>query len=109
MLMRWSNDRLKATLHQVETPPTLQKIPTDTKKDANNDDDDDVVGGGIESDTSIMIVPERFSIAFFCNANKDVELDCLETCCGPNEPIKYPPINAHKYITQRLVDTIKAN
>jgi isopenicillin N synthase-like dioxygenase len=101
MLMRWSNDRLKATLHQVETPPTLQKQTEEETK------------GGAKchgaSEPSPVMIPERFSIAFFCNANKDVELECLETCCGPDEPVKYPPINAHKYLTQRLVDTIKTN
>lgn len=100
--MRWSNDRLKATLHQVETPPAIQN-PTNDEKKSKDDGDDDVT----TEDTSI-IIPERFSIAFFCNANKDVELECLETCCGPDEPVKYEPINAHKYITQRLVDTINA-
>ncbi|KAG7365049.1 2-oxyglutarate/Fe(II) oxygenase [Nitzschia inconspicua] len=78
MLMRWSNDKLKATLHKVEAPPHH--------------------GGDI--------VPERYSIAFFCNANKDVELKCLDTCCNGNVTAKYPPINAHKYITQRLLETI---
>ena len=96
MLMRWSNDRLKATLHQVETPPTLQKEQVDATDDVAESED---------RENSVMI-PERFSIAFFCNANKDVELECLETCCGPDNPVRYPPINAYKYITQRLVDTI---
>jgi hypothetical protein len=81
MLMRWSNDRLKATLHKVEVPSKHQ----------------------ISSDTT---VPERYSIAFFCNANKDVQLECLESCCSDEIPAKYPPINAYQYITQRLQDTI---
>jgi hypothetical protein len=79
MLMRWSNDRLKATVHKVEGPPNHQG-----------------------SDT----VPERYSIAFFCNANKDVELKCLDSCCCDDMPARYPPINAHQYITQRLAETI---
>jgi len=79
MLMRWSNDRLKATLHQVITPPRFG--PEDR-------------------------IPERYSIAFFCNANKDTLLECLETCRNENEPAKYPPVNAHAYLTQRLEDTI---
>lgn len=79
MLMRWSNDRLKATLHQVISPPGF------TAEDA---------------------IPERYSIAFFCNANKDTEIECLETCRNESEPAKYPPVNAHAYLTQRLVDTI---
>lgn len=75
MLQRWSNDKLRATPHQVVE---LQEV---------NDDG---------------IIPERFSIAFFCNANKDVTLDCQ---CDSEQP-KYPPINAYDYLISRLSDTI---
>ena len=77
MLQRWSNDTLRATPHQVVD---LQE--------ANKDG----------------IIPERFSIAFFCNANKDVTLDCLQQCSS--EPPKYPPINAYDYLIRRLSETI---
>jgi isopenicillin N synthase-like dioxygenase len=76
MLMRWSNDHLKATLHQVVPPPGA-----DGK------------------------IPERFSIAFFCNANKDTLIECLAPCSDGEQP-RYPPINAHAYLTKRLMDTI---
>jgi isopenicillin N synthase-like dioxygenase len=79
MLMRWSNDVLKATLHQVKAPPPASD------------------GSGI---------PERYSIAFFCNPNKDTVLECLEPCCK-DRATKYEPINAHDYITKRLSDTIQ--
>jgi isopenicillin N synthase-like dioxygenase len=50
------------------------------------------------------VIPERYSIAFFCNMNKDVTLEPLK---GLNdEPMKYAPINAHDYITGRLSSTI---
>ncbi|VEU35096.1 unnamed protein product [Pseudo-nitzschia multistriata] len=81
MLMRWSNDRLKATLHKVESP--------------------DAATATAEV-SPCAIVPERYSIAFFCNANKDVEIKNL----FPDEPAKYEPINAHEYLTQRLAATI---
>jgi isopenicillin N synthase-like dioxygenase len=79
MLMRWTNDKLQATLHQVVTPPGVSNS-----------------------------VPERFSIAFFCNANKDTLLECLENCSDNFNPPRYPPINAYDYLTQRLTDTIHA-
>lgn len=88
MLMRWSNDRLKATLHKVEAAPIDLKTPKQRQQQQ-------------------MLVPERYSIAFFCNANKDVELECLKTCCSDTEPARYAPINAHKYLTQRLAATIQ--
>jgi isopenicillin N synthase-like dioxygenase len=79
MLMRWTNDKLQATLHQVVTPPGVSKS-----------------------------IPERFSIAFFCNANKETLLECLENCSDNFNPPRYPPINAYDYLTQRLTDTIHA-
>ena len=92
MLMRWSNDRLKATLHKVESPEAMaSKTATSTST----------------STATAMTVLERYSIAFFCNANKDVEIECLETCCSVTEPARYPPINSHEYITQRLAATIQ--
>lgn len=80
MLQRWSNDMLRATPHQVVE---LQ-------------DDGDVI-------------PERFSIAFFCNANKDVTLDCLQQCRTEASPPKYRPINAHDYLIRRLSETISTD
>jgi len=50
------------------------------------------------------VIPERYSIAFFCNMNKDVMLEPLEGLS--DEPPKYDPINAHDYITERLSNTI---
>ena len=97
MLMRWSNDRLKATLHKVESPEAT------TNTTALSADSKPPEG----STATKTMVPERYSIAFFCNANKNVEIECLETCCSPSAPARYPPINAHEYLTQRLTATIQ--
>ncbi|MGP9822383.1 isopenicillin N synthase family dioxygenase [Salinarimonas sp. NSM] len=64
MLMRWSDDRLKSTLHRVRMPKP---------GDYNG---------------------PRYSIAFFCQANKDVVIE------GPEG--KYPPITARDYLLQRI-------
>lgn len=64
MLMRWSDDRLKSTLHRVRMPRP-----------------DEYQGS-------------RYSIGFFCQANKDVIIQ------GPDQ--KYPPISAEDYILQRI-------
>lgn len=84
MLQRWSNDILRATPHQI-----LDDDPLDD--DAANKSDR---------------VPERYSIAFFCNANKDTSLACLPVCHSPERPPRYEPVNAHEYITMRLASTI---
>lgn len=83
MLQRWSNDVLWATPHQILDDDPFNVL---TKK----------------SDR----VPERFSIAFFCNANKDTSLACLPVCESEDRPPRYEPINAHEYITMRLNSTI---
>lgn len=64
MLMRWSDDQLKSTLHRVRMPnPNEYRGP-------------------------------RYSVAFFCQANKDVIIE------GPKK--KYPAISAKDYLTQRI-------
>lgn len=93
MLMRWSNDRLKATLHKVESPPEATTTTTTTTSE----------GSSSTTTTKTIVVPERYSIAFFCNANKNVEIKNFFTM----EPARYPPINAHEYLTQRLAATIQ--
>lgn len=70
MLMRWSDDRLKSTLHRVRMPrPGEYNGP-------------------------------RYSLAFFCQANKD------EIIQGPEQ--KYPPISARDYLLQRIQANFEA-
>ncbi|NVK40804.1 MAG: isopenicillin N synthase family oxygenase [Oceanospirillaceae bacterium] len=64
MLMRWSDDALKSTLHRVRMPETGEYTGA------------------------------RFSLAYFCQANKDVVIE------GPKG--KYPPITAADYLRQRI-------
>lgn len=64
MLMRWSDDQLKSTLHRVRMPRA------DEDRGA------------------------RYSMAFFCQANRDVLI------AGPQG--KYPPITAADYLQQRI-------
>ncbi|MFT6039655.1 MAG: isopenicillin N synthase-like dioxygenase, partial [Candidatus Azotimanducaceae bacterium] len=35
----------------------------------------------------------RYSIPFFLNANSDYPMTCVPSCCGPDNPPKYPPIS----------------
>jgi isopenicillin N synthase-like dioxygenase len=45
---------------------------------------------------------ERYSIAYFCDANPDAVVAALPTCLQPNEPAKYPPVTAGAYLASRL-------
>ena len=95
MLQRWSNDILRATPHQILDDDPILEL------DDHND-------GTVVQKQQSDIVPERYSIAFFCNANKETTLDCLPVCYSDANPPKYKPINAFDYITQRLTDTISS-
>jgi isopenicillin N synthase-like dioxygenase len=64
MLMRWSDDKLLSTLHRVRMPRA-----------------DEYLG-------------PRYSLPFFCQANKDAVIQ------GPGK--KYAPITAHDYLQQRI-------
>lgn len=64
MLMRWSDDQLPSNFHRVRNP-----LPHEFQG-------------------------PRYSLAFFCQANKDVEI------LGPQR--KYPPISAEDYLQQRI-------
>lgn len=64
MLMRWSDDRLKSTLHRVRMPHPEENQGS------------------------------RYSMAFFCQANKDQLIQ------GPEK--KYPPITAQDYLDMRI-------
>jgi isopenicillin N synthase-like dioxygenase len=47
---------------------------------------------------------ERYSIPFFFDPDHDADVSCLETCCGPDRPPKYPPTTG----LQHLLDMIDA-
>ncbi|WP_241646147.1 isopenicillin N synthase family dioxygenase [Rosenbergiella metrosideri] len=64
MLMRWSDDQLPSNFHRVRSPLA-----------------DEYQGA-------------RYSMAFFCQANKEIEI------VGPAG--KYPPITAEAYLQQRI-------
>jgi isopenicillin N synthase-like dioxygenase len=97
MLQRWTNDRLVATPHQVVSvlPPHEPAAP---KRDDPNQGDDA---------TTEVHIPERYSIAFFCNANKDTVLRPIPCLVQANEGPKYEAVTAKEYLTRRLTETIR--
>lgn len=64
MLMRWSDDQLKSTLHRVRMPRAGEYMG------------------------------HRYSMAFFCQANRDVVIE------GPNK--RYPAMTAAEYLNMRM-------
>ena len=73
LLMRWTNDRFVSTLHRVMVPPL------------------DAVGE-----------TRRLSIGFFVGPRYNATVECLPTCCGPDDPPKYAPVLVDDYRTNRF-------
>jgi isopenicillin N synthase-like dioxygenase len=48
---------------------------------------------------------DRYSVAFFGDANADASIACLPQCSGPGNPPKYPPIDYGDYLRMRLEAT----
>jgi len=70
MLMRWSDDQLPSNFHRVKNP-----LPGE-------------------------YMGPRYSLAFFCQANRDAIIE------GPAR--KYPPVSAGDYLNQRVAANFKA-
>jgi isopenicillin N synthase-like dioxygenase len=47
----------------------------------------------------------RYSIPFFTNTDADVVVECLPTCCSPDDPPRHAPIPAGDYLLSRFDDT----
>lgn len=73
LMMRWSNDTWQSSPHRVVNPPD---------------------GAGEAS--------RRYSIAYFCNPNDDLLIECLETCRSGSRPAKYPPILAGEHRAEKI-------
>ena len=64
LLRQWTNDRFLSVRHFAN-----------------------VDAAAVESTSS------RYSIPFFFNATRDYPMECVPTCCGPDNPAKYPTIS----------------
>ena len=76
-LQRWTNDILAAGLHQVNIPRHLE-------------------------DTGIDMLPERYSIAYFCKADRDASVGPLKQLVHEGKDSQYQDIPAIEYHRQRL-------
>jgi isopenicillin N synthase-like dioxygenase len=75
-LQRWTNDRWRSTLHRVVIPPL----------DAGRD-------------------CERYSLAFFHNANWDAVIECLPSCTDAADPPRHSPITAGRHLMDKFRST----
>lgn len=74
LLMRWSNDYLRSTLHRVTVPP-LQPSQSGQK----------------------MMTRARYSIPYFVSPDAKAVIECLPVCADAKNPAKYPPVVQEDY------------
>ncbi|KAI1462701.1 Clavaminate synthase-like protein [Annulohypoxylon moriforme] len=79
LLMRWSNDFLKSTLHRVTLPP-VQSTP--------------------QINTKLMTRP-RYSIPYFVSPDPKAIIECLSVCTDNERPVKYEPVVQEEYRRMR--------
>ncbi|KIW15824.1 hypothetical protein PV08_05874 [Exophiala spinifera] len=93
LLSRWSNDLIKSTKHRVVQPPP--------KPDGSSSSSSQEPETGSET-----ILPERYSVAYFCIPNFDALIDALPGT-WELDPVgkKYPSILSGEYQYQRLSET----
>ncbi|KAH6652811.1 Clavaminate synthase-like protein [Truncatella angustata] len=88
LLMRWSNDHLKSTLHRVTVPPVNVWSESSDKT------------GGKELSTTRM-TKSRYSIPYFVTTDPTARIECLPQCTGKDNPPKYTPILQEDYRRMR--------
>lgn len=73
LMMNWSNDKWLSNYHRVVNPP---------------------------SDAGASA--RRLSIAYFCNPEDDLLIECIPTCCSDAEPARYAPIPAGQHRLKKI-------
>ena len=71
LLMRWSNGKIRSTMHRVCPPPTP---------------------------TTSDFYPSRYSVAFFAGPNPETNIDALPGTFATESEKLYPPVNARDFI-----------
>ncbi|MGH9127366.1 MAG: isopenicillin N synthase family dioxygenase [Acidimicrobiales bacterium] len=74
LLAEWTNDHWRSTLHRVVPPPRHENGPA-----------------------------TRRSVAFFHDGNYDAVIECLPTCCSPENPPRYPTVRAGEHLMAKLL------
>lgn len=77
LLMRWTNDMLKSTLHRVTLPPLADRYSV--------------------TDDEQRMTRARYSIPYFVSADPEAVIECLSECTSPARPAKYEPVTQAEY------------
>ncbi|KAI1488886.1 hypothetical protein F5X96DRAFT_643323 [Biscogniauxia mediterranea] len=79
LLMRWSNDYLKSTLHRVTFPPNWTQRNAEGK----------------------LMTRARYSIPYFVSPNPTAVIECLPACASETSVPKYEPVVQREYQLMR--------
>ncbi|RYC66158.1 hypothetical protein CHU98_g70 [Xylaria longipes] len=78
LLMRWSNDYLKSTLHRVTLPSPARD-------------------SGVEPSMALS----RYSIPYFVAPDPTAVIECLSACADAQNTPRYPPVTQEEYRNMR--------
>lgn len=78
LLMRWSNDYLKSTLHRVTLPPIEDRFTGEER-----------------------MTRARYSIPYFVSPDSDSVIECIPECANELNPPKYEPVMQGEYRRMR--------
>ncbi|CAG8983073.1 hypothetical protein HYALB_00006101 [Hymenoscyphus albidus] len=78
LLMRWSNDWLKSTLHRVTLPPASDRYTGEER-----------------------MTRARYSIPYFVSPDLDAKIECMPECATESNPKKYEPVIQRDYWLMR--------
>ena len=79
LMQHWTNDRWISTMHRVVNPPR------------------ETAAGN-----------HRLSIPFFHQPNHDALIECLPTCCGPDNPPRYEPVTSGQHRLSKFLRGVGA-
>ncbi|KAK3052439.1 hypothetical protein LTS18_012290, partial [Coniosporium uncinatum] len=84
LMMRWSNDRWKSTVHQVSAPPVSEEESQEIGED---------------------MCADRHSIHFFATADHDALIDALPGTWSDENTKKYEAVTTRGYVRMRMEAT----
>ena len=90
-LQRLTNDGVKAGLRRVTVPPIL------TEYASGNDE--------LDIDPSEVIAPERYSVAYFCQPDREASIGTLQDFVTEESPAKYESLTALEFNGQGQAST----
>ncbi|KAL4925963.1 uncharacterized protein BDV17DRAFT_163201 [Aspergillus undulatus] len=97
-LQRWTNDRLRSANHRVTLPPHLKSPSCPSPLPLKNSNDGSLL--------SEIIVPDRYSIAYFGKPDRDAMVSAIPELVGADEEVKYKGgMTAWEYNQSRLLQT----